>query len=72
MVTWSVTIPTFYVVDAAPAAGRPRARPERVRQGADRLMAWVPLATIVSYAVILLLAQLEMNAVVNIWQTLFG
>jgi hypothetical protein len=39
---------------------------------ADRLMAWVPLATILSFAVILLLAQLEMNAVVNIWQTLFG
>lgn len=72
MVTWAVTIPTFYAVslhllrsDLVPAS-------ERVRDVADRLMAWVPLAAIVSYALILLLAQLEMNAVVNIWQTLFG
>ena len=35
-------------------------------------MAWVPLAAFVSYAIILLLAQFEMNAITNIWQTLFG
>ena len=43
-----------------------------MRRVADRLMAWVPLAAILSYAIILLLAQLEMNAIVNVWQTLFG
>jgi hypothetical protein len=72
MVTWSVTIPTFYAVTLHLLRAGLVPATERVRQVADRLMAWVPLATILSFAVILLLAQLEMNAVVNIWQTLFG
>jgi uncharacterized membrane protein len=72
MTTWAVTIPTFYAVTLhllraglVPVSGR-------VRDAAGRLMAWVPLAAIVSLALILLLAQLEMNAIVNIWQTFFG
>ncbi|MFK4835206.1 vitamin K epoxide reductase family protein [Microbacterium sp. ZW T2_14] len=72
MVTWSVTIPTFYAVTLHLLRAGMVPVPERVRHAADRLMAWVPLATIVSFAIILLLAQLEMDAVVNIWQTLFG
>jgi len=72
MVTWSVTIPTFYAVTLHLLRTGMVPVSERVRHAADRLMAWVPLATIVSFAIILLLAQLEMDAVVNIWQTLFG
>ena len=45
--------------------------PERGREIADRLMAWVPLMAIVSYFIILLLAQVRLNAIVNIWQTTF-
>jgi uncharacterized membrane protein len=72
MVTWSVTIPTFYAVTLHLLRAGLVPASERVRNAADRLMAWVPLAAIVSFAIILLLAQLEMNAVVNIGQTLFG
>ena len=61
MVTWAVTIPTFYAVTVhllrigaipLPAAGR------RV---ADGLRAWVPLMSIVTFAVVALLAQLHLN-----------
>ncbi|MFB7885229.1 vitamin K epoxide reductase family protein [Microbacterium sp. NPDC056057] len=72
MVTWAVTIPTFYAVTLHMLRAGLVPASDRVRDIADRLMVWVPLAAIVSYAIILLLAQLEMNAVVNIWQTLFG
>ena len=72
MVTWAVTIPTFYAVTLHLLRANLFPASERGRDVADRLMAWVPLAAIVSYAIILLLAQLELNAIVNIWQTLFG
>lgn len=72
MVTWAVAIPTFYLITvhlfrigvipvSAPARGI-----------ADRLMAWVPLMAIVSYVVIILLAQVRLNAIPNILQTIFG
>lgn len=72
MVTWSVTIPTFYAVTLHVLRSGVVPVAAGVRKAADGLMAWVPLAAIVSYAIILLLAQLEMNAIPNIWQTLFG
>ncbi|WP_194398272.1 vitamin K epoxide reductase family protein [Microbacterium atlanticum] len=72
MVTWSVTIPTFYAVTLHLFRTGQFPASARVRHAADRLMAWVPLAAILSYALILLLAQLEMNAIVNIWQTFVG
>lgn len=72
MVTWAVTIPTFYAVTlhvlrigAVPVG-------EKARRVSDALMAWVPLMAILSYAVVLLLAQVRLNAIPNIWQTLFG
>lgn len=61
MVTWSVTIPSFYAVvlhvlreGYVPAGAR-------VRRTADRLMAWVPLLSILSFAVIFLIAQLRLD-----------
>jgi hypothetical protein len=72
MVTWSVTIPTFYAVTLHLLRAGLFPASAGVRRAADRLMAWVPLAAILSYAIILLLAQVEMNAIVNVWQTLFG
>lgn len=72
MVTWTVTIPTFYAVTVHVLRSGIVPVPTAVRHGADRLMAWVPLATILSYAVIVLLAQVELNAIPNIWKTLFG
>lgn len=61
MVTWSVTIPTFFAVvvhlvrvGAIPssAAGRRRA---------DGLMAWTPLMAIVAFAIIGVIAQVQLD-----------
>lgn len=72
MVTWAVMIPSFYlVVLHMLRAGILPASP-KARRGAGKLMAWVPLLTFVSYAIILLLAQFELNAIPNIIGTLFG
>lgn len=71
MVTWSVTIPTFYLITLHVLRSGVVAVPAGVRAAADRLMVWVPLATILSYALVLLLAQLEMEAVTRIIADLF-
>lgn len=60
MVTWSVVIPSFFVVTlhvlregVIPSA--------RVREVADRLFVWVPLMTIIAFAAVAVLAQLRLN-----------
>ena len=67
MVTWVVTIPTFYVVTlhvlrigAVPA-------PARVRRAAGTLMGWVPLFAIVSYAIVAVLAQVRLDVLGNLF-----
>lgn len=72
MVTWAVTIPSFYVVTLHAARIGALPLPAGARRAAGRLMAWVPLMAIVSYAVILFLAQLQLDAIPNIWRTLVG
>ncbi len=59
MVTWSVTIPTFYATMLHLARNGTFGLSEKGRERAGKLIAWVPLATIVSYAIIILMAQLE-------------
>ncbi|MBD7956533.1 vitamin K epoxide reductase family protein [Microbacterium sp. Sa4CUA7] len=54
MVTWAVTIPTFYAVTVQTL------RVSGVRW-AHRLAVWVPLAAIVTYVVIAVIAQLNLN-----------
>ena len=72
MVTWAVTIPSFYAVTIHLLRSGLVPAPARIRRAAAGLMAWVPLMAILSYAVVVLLAQLELNAMPNIFQTLFG
>ena len=67
MVTWVVTIPTFYVVTlhvlrigAVPA-------PAGVRRAAGTLMGWVPLFAIVSYAIVAVLAQVRLDVLGNLF-----
>lgn len=59
MVTWSVTIPTFFVVTfhvmRIGAFGR-----SLISIG-HKLMGWVPLFTVASYAVVALIAQLRLD-----------
>ncbi|MFJ6652466.1 vitamin K epoxide reductase family protein [Microbacterium sp. NPDC091313] len=61
MVTWSVTIPTFYAVwvhvlreGIVPASAG-------VRRAANALVSWIPLMAILSFALIAVLAQLQLN-----------
>lgn len=72
MVTWAVTIPTFYAVTLHLLRSGVVPVSQKARRASASLMAWVPLMAILSYAVILLLAQLRLDAIPNIWQTIFG
>lgn len=61
MVTWVVTIPTFYAVTLHVVRSGMLPAPATVRRVADRLMSWVPLLAILSYAVIGILAQFQLD-----------
>lgn len=61
MVTWVVTIPTFYAVLLHVLRTGILPAPRRVRGGADRLMSWIPLLAVVSYAIIAIIAQLRLD-----------
>ncbi|QIG40559.1 vitamin K epoxide reductase family protein [Microbacterium sp. 4R-513] len=61
MVTWVVTIPTFYVVTIHLFRAGIIPVSNRVRQGADKLIGWVPLMAIVSYAIVAVLAQVRLD-----------
>lgn len=62
MVTWAVTIPTFYAVTLHCMRIGAIPGPPALQRTADRLMAWVPLMAILSYAIIVVLAQVRLNA----------
>lgn len=61
MVTWSVTIPTFYAVTLHLLRSGIVPLPEAGRRVAATLMGWVPLLTVVSYAIVALIAQLRLD-----------
>lgn len=60
MVTWSVTIPTFFAVSVHMLR---TSKNEAAARAGKALMAWVPLATIVAFAIVALLAQLRLDLV---------
>jgi dihydrodipicolinate synthase/N-acetylneuraminate lyase len=59
MVTWAVTIPTFFATVLQLFRNGTFSRSEQVQERAGRLMVWVPLATIIAYAIIVMMAQLK-------------
>ena len=59
MVTWVVTIPTFYLVILHVLRTGIVPAPCAIRKGADGLMSWVPLLAVGSYAIIAIVAQLR-------------
>lgn len=61
MVTWIVTIPTFYVVTLHVLRTGILPSPASIRRGADRLMGWVPVLAVVSYAIVAVIAQLRLD-----------
>ncbi|MGV2901770.1 vitamin K epoxide reductase family protein [Microbacterium sp. AGC62] len=59
MATWAVTIPTFFATMVHLTRNGTFTSSERAQERANRLMPWVPLATILAYALIILLVQLR-------------
>jgi uncharacterized membrane protein len=57
MLTWAVTIPTFFATMVHLTRNGTFTGNEKVQERANRLMVWVPLATIVAYAIIVVMAQ---------------
>lgn len=71
MVTWLVTIPTFYAVMVQLLRSGVISRAPRVRAVGTALAAWVPLMALVTYGIVLLLAQLRLDAVPQLLDILF-
>jgi uncharacterized membrane protein len=61
MVTWVVTIPSFYAVLLHTLRIGALPVPARVRRAADALMGWLPLLAVASYAVVAVLAELRLH-----------
>jgi uncharacterized membrane protein len=67
MVTWAVTIPTFYATTLHILRTGILPSPRSIRDGADRLMSWVPLLAVLSYAVIAVVAQLRLDVLGSVF-----
>lgn len=63
MLTWAVTIPVFWAVTLFNLREGNIPVPARVRRLAAGWFKWVPLITVVSYAVVVVLAQAHMDAI---------
>jgi uncharacterized membrane protein len=61
MVTWAVTIPTFYIVVLHVLRTGIVPAPRGLRRAAGSLMGWMPLLVVVSFAIVLVLAQLRLD-----------
>jgi uncharacterized membrane protein len=61
MVTWAVTIPTFWTVTLYNLKEGHIPVPERARQVCATLYGWVPLITVGCYAVVAVLAQVQLD-----------
>ncbi|WP_094770350.1 vitamin K epoxide reductase family protein [Microbacterium gorillae] len=59
MVTWSVTIPSFFAVTFH--VMREGVFGDRLRAAGDRLISWTPVFAIVCFAIIAVMAQLRLN-----------
>lgn len=63
MLTWVVTIPVFWVVTLDNLRSGRIPVSVRVRRIAANLFGWIPLITVVCYAIVILLAQAHMDAI---------
>ncbi|GLJ79195.1 vitamin K epoxide reductase family protein [Microbacterium imperiale] len=61
MVTWFVTIPTFYAVTLHLLRSGVIPVPRRARSAAAGLIAWVPLMAVLSYVAIAVVAQVRLD-----------
>lgn len=65
MVTWSVVIPSFFVVTLHVLREGVIPAP-RVRHLAERLMPWIPLMTLAAFVVVAVIAQSRLNVLAQI------
>jgi uncharacterized membrane protein len=63
MLTWAVTIPAFWAVTLYNVREGHIPASARVRRLAAEWFKWIPLITVVSYAIVIVLAQAHMNAI---------
>lgn len=61
MVTWAVTIPTFFATAIHLARNGTFPLSPRARKRADGLMGWVPVFSVVAFAIIAVMAQLRVD-----------
>ncbi|WP_431245551.1 vitamin K epoxide reductase family protein [Leifsonia xyli] len=61
MVTWAITIPTFWAVTLNNLRNGTIPLPERARRVCRTLYGWLPLITVVCYAIVAVWAQLELD-----------
>lgn len=61
MVTWVVTIPTFYAVTLHVLRTGILPAPPAVKRAASALISWVPLLAVLSYAIVAVLAQVRLD-----------
>ncbi|PSL39687.1 putative membrane protein [Labedella gwakjiensis] len=61
MVTWSVTIPSFFAVTSYVLAEGALPLGARARRAGRVLLRWVPLATVLAYVVVAVIAQLQLD-----------
>lgn len=67
MVTWLVTIPTFWAVTLYNLKTGNIPIPEAGRVFFGKLYGWVPLITVVSYAIVAILAQIQLDWINNVF-----
>ena len=63
MLTWVVTIPVFWAVTLYNLREGNIPVPARIRRLAGAWFKWIPLISIVCYAIVVVLAQLHINAI---------
>jgi uncharacterized membrane protein len=61
MITWSVTIPTFWAVTLFTLSSGVLSLPPRMRAWAATAYGWTPLLTVASYAAVAIFAQVELD-----------
>lgn len=63
MLTWLVTIPMFWVVTLQNLRTGKLPASERIRRLATAWYSWTPLITVACYAIVIILAQIHINAI---------
>lgn len=72
MVTWVVTIPSFYAVLLHTVRIGAIPLPRGARKTADTLMGWLPLITVISYIIVAILAEVRLGVFSGILDQIAG